>query len=165
MTDHNKTSLLSATAREHIDRWIQRFPADRKRSGVLEALRIVQEENNDSLTTPLMDAVADYLGMPRIAVYEVATFYTLYNLEPVGKYQIDLCTNISCMLSDSQRIVDHLEKRLGIKMGETTPDGKFTIREVECLGACTNAPVCQIGKKYHEKLTPEKVDELLEKLG
>lgn len=164
MTD-NKTSLLSASAREHIDRWLQRFPADRKRSGVLEALRIVQEENNDSLTTPLMDAVADYLGMPRIAVYEVATFYTLYNLEPVGKYQIDLCTNISCMLSDSQRIVDHLEKRLGIKMGETTPDGKFTIREVECLGACTNAPVCQIGKKYHEKLTPEKVDELLEKLG
>jgi NADH-quinone oxidoreductase subunit E len=165
MTDNNQATLLSATAREQIDRWLQRFPADRKRSGVLEALRIVQEENNDSLTTPLMDAVADYLGMPRIAVYEVATFYTLYNLEPVGKYQIDLCTNISCMLSDSQRIVDHLEKRLGIKMGETTPDGKFTIREVECLGACTNAPVCQIGKKYHEKLTPEKVDELLEKLG
>lgn len=165
MTDDNKIALLSAATREKIDRWLERFPEDRKRSGVLEALRIVQEENNDYLTTALMDAVADYLGMPRVAVYEVATFYTLYNLEPVGKYQIDLCTNISCMLSDSQKIVDHLEKRLGIKMGETTPDGKFTIREVECLGACTNAPVCQIGKKYHEKLTPEKVDELLEKLG
>ena len=94
-----------------------------------------------------MDAVADYLGMPKIAVYEVATFYTMYELKPVGKHKINVCTNISCMLRGSEEIVEHLEKRLGIKLGETTADGKFTLREVECLAACVNAPVMQIGQR------------------
>lgn len=157
-------TILSQSAREQIDKWILRFPPERKRSGVIEALRIVQNENGGWLTTELMDAVAAYLEMPNIAVYEIATFYSLYNLEPVGKNIIDVCTNISCMLSGSDKIVSHLKERLGVNVGQTTPDGKFTLREVECLGACVNAPMFQVGKKYYLNLTPEKVDGILEEL-
>jgi NADH-quinone oxidoreductase subunit E len=158
------TSLLSPAIRQHIDQWIQRYPADQKRSGVFEALRLVQAENQGYLTVPLMDAVADYLGMSNIAVYEVATFYSLYHLNPVGRHVIDVCTNISCSLNGSSEIVEHLKKRLGIDLNETTADGKITLREVECLGACIAPPVCQIGNQYHEKLSPEKMDEILSKL-
>lgn len=165
MMTSEKKSLLSAAAREQIAKWIKRYPADQQRSGVFEALRIVQEENGGSLTPALMDAVALELNMPKIAVYEVATFYSLYFLNPVGKHMIDVCTNISCALNGSEEIVEHLKKRLNIGFNETTPDGKFTLREVECLGACVSAPVCQIGKAYHENLTTEKVDTLLEKLS
>ncbi len=165
MKENDKTkSLLSASTREHIDKWIKRYPAEQKQSGVFEALRLVQEENNGSLTVELMDAVADYLGMPAIAVYEVATFYTMYRLQPVGRHVIEVCTNVSCMLNNVDRVVDHLKQRLGIDLNETTADGKFTIKEVECLGACVSAPVCQVGKKYYEHLTPEKVDEMLKVL-
>jgi NADH-quinone oxidoreductase subunit E len=157
-------TLLSPTVRAKIDAWMTRYPADQKRSAVLEALRYVQEENNHYLTEALMDAVADYLGMPRIAVYEVATFYTMYNLKPVGRHIINVCTNISCMLCDADKIVDHLKHRLGVGLNETTADGKFTLREVECLAACVGAPCMQIGKHYHEHLTPEKVDALLDEL-
>lgn len=163
MTKTNYTSL-STYARTEIDRWLMRYPSDQKRSGVMQALTIVQEENGGWLTEPLMDAVADYLGLPRIAVYEVATFYTMYNLKPVGRHIINVCTNISCMLNGSQKIVDHLKKRLEINSNETTPDGKFTLREVECLAACAAAPMCQIGKKYYENLTPEKVDAIIAEL-
>ena len=138
-----------------------RYPADKQRSGVFEALRVVQEAHQGSLTTPLMDAVADYLKMPHIAVYEVAAFYTMYNLTPVGNHVLDMCTNISCMLNNAGEVVKHLEQKLNVTMGGTTADGRFTLREVECLGACVAAPVCQIGKKYHEKLTPEKMDEII----
>lgn len=161
----NKSGLLSQYAREHIDQWILRYPPEQKRSGVFEALRVVQEENGGSLTTDLMEAVADYLGMPRIAVYEVATFYSMYYLQPVGRHVIDVCTNISCTLNGANEIVDHLKKKLGIGFNETTADGKFTLREVECLGACVSAPACQIGKKYHENLTPSSVDKILEDLS
>lgn len=157
-------TILSKSACEQIDQWILRFPPERKRSGVIEALRIVQNENGGWLTTELMDAVAAYLEMPNIAVYEIATFYSLYNLEPVGKNIIDVCTNISCMLSGSDKIVAHLKQRLGVDVSQTTADGKFTLREVECLGACVNAPMFQVGKKYYLNLTPEKVDEILEEL-
>lgn len=157
-------NILSAHARAEIDRWLQRYPADQKRSGVMQALTIVQEENGGWLTEALMDAVADYLNLPKIAVYEVATFYTMYNLEPVGRHVISVCTNISCMLNGSQKIVDHLKKRLEIKTNETTVDGKFTLREVECLAACAAAPMFQIGKKYYENLTPEKVDAIITEL-
>ena len=163
MTEQNNT-LLSAHARAEIDRWLQRYPADQKRSGVMQALTIVQEENGGWLTEALMDAVADYLNLSKIAVYEVATFYTLYNLKPVGRHTISVCTNISCMLNGSQKIVDHLKKRLEIKTNETTADGKFTLREVECLAACAAAPMFQIGKKYYENLTPEKVDAIIAEL-
>lgn len=156
--------LLSASIRADIDKWLTHYPPDQKRSAVLEALRLVQENNNGWLTEPLMNAVADYLGLPHIAVYEVATFYSMYNLQPVGRHVIDVCTNISCMLSGAEETVDYFKQRLGINVNQTTTDGKFTLREVECLAACANAPMCQIGKKYYEDLTPEKIDNLLAKL-
>lgn len=164
MKNDNKIHLLSQYARERIDHWILRYPPEQKQSGVFEALRLVQEENGGSLTTDLMDAVADYLSMPRIAVYEVVTFYSLYFLHPVGRHMIDICTNISCELNGAGAVLAHCKKKLGIDVNETTADGKFTLREVECLGACVAAPACQIGKSYHEKLTPEKMDELLDAL-
>lgn len=163
MTETNK-NILSATARAEIDNWAKRYPETERRSAVLEALRIVQNENGGYLTVELMDAVAEFLGMTKIAVYEVVSFYTMYNTKPVGRHVIDVCTNISCMLRDSKCIVDHLKRRLEIDVNETTYDGKFTLRTVECLAACTTAPVMQIGKTYYEQLTPEKVDTILEEL-
>lgn len=158
------TTILSAHVREEIDRWLTRYPADQKRSAVLAALRLAQEDNKDYLTKELMDAVADYLGMPKIAVYEVASFYNMYNLKPVGRHIINVCTNISCMLCDSEKVIEHLKKRLGIELNGTTSDGRFTLREVECLAACKDAPVAHVGKKYYENLTPEKIDKMLEEL-
>jgi NADH-quinone oxidoreductase subunit E len=157
-------TVLSEKVRTDIDRWIVRYPADQKRSGVMQALSFAQEENKGYLTIGIMDAVADYLGMPRIAVYEVVSFYTMYHTKPVGKYILNICTNISCMLCDCEKIVQHLKKRLQIDFNETTPDKKFTLREVECLGACANAPVIHVGNQYYENLTPEKVDAMLDEL-
>ncbi len=156
--------LLSPEIRSRIDQWLLRYPPDQKRSGVFEALRLVQEANGNSLTPELMDAVAEYLEMPPIAVYEVASFYSMYFLVPMGKHVIDVCTNVSCMMNGSTELMEHLKKRLNVKVGETTTNGKFTLRSVECLGACIGAPACQIGKKYYEHLNPEKMDEILAKL-
>lgn len=163
MTETKKT-MLSSQVRAQIDRWITRYPADQKRSGVIEALRFVQEENSGFLTQELIDAVADYLELPKVAVYEVVSFYTMFNLKPVGRHIINVCTNISCMLCQAEKIMEHISKRLNIGPGETTRDGKFTLREVECLAACANAPVAQIGKKYYENLTAEKIDTILNEL-
>lgn len=163
MTENNKT-ILPPSICEHIDKWILRYPPEQKRSGVFEALRVVQEYNNGSLTTDLMNAVADYLGMTHIAVYEVATFYSMYYLTPVGKHVIDVCTNVPCMLNGAEKTLEHFKNSLGIDLNETTADGKFTLKEVECLGACVNAPACQIGKKYYDGLTPEKIDSILAEL-
>jgi NADH-quinone oxidoreductase subunit E len=162
--DQAKLELISAESKADIDKWIAKYPADKKESAVMAALRIVQDQNGGYLTDPLIEAVAEYLDMPAIAVYEVATFYSMYEREPVGKVKICVCTNISCMLCGSDDVVEHLENKLGIKMGETTGDGMFTLKEVECLGACVNAPVMQIGNKYYEKLTKEKIDKLIESL-
>ncbi len=159
-----KDALLSAQSCQQIDAWVAKFPVDQKQSAVLAALTIVQKTNGGYLTQPLMDAVADYLEMPKIAVYEAVTFYSMFDLEPVGKVKIEVCTNISCMLCGSQKIVKHLENKLGVKVGGTTPDKKFTLRGVECLGACVGAPMMQIGDDYHEHLTPEKVDKILQEL-
>lgn len=161
MTNETKQITLSKALRDHLDQWNLRYPPEQKRSGIFEALRCVQEENGGYLSVGLMDAVAEYLGLPKIAVYEVATFYTMYHLDPVGRHVINLCTNISCSLNGAEHILEHLKKRLKINLNETTQDGKFTLKEVECLGACVAPPVCQIGKKYHENLTPEKMDEIL----
>jgi NADH-quinone oxidoreductase subunit E len=158
-----KAFELSAEMRAEIDRWIAKYPAERRASAVMAALRIVQE-HHQWLTPERMDAVAAYLDMPAIAVYEVATFYSMYDLKPTGKHKICVCTNISCMLNGADHIVAHLEKQLGIKLGETTADGRFTLKEVECLGACCGAPMMQVDKTYHEFLTPEKVDEILKGL-
>jgi NADH-quinone oxidoreductase subunit E len=157
-------TVLSEHTRAEIDKWMKRYPPEQKRSAVLEALRLAQEQNKGFLTEPLMDAVADYLGLARISVYEVATFYSMYHLEPVGRHVINVCTNISCMLSGADGVMDHFKKRLNISVGETTADGKFTLKEEECLAACVNAPMCQIGKKYYENLTPEKIDTILNEL-
>jgi NADH-quinone oxidoreductase subunit E len=164
MKKSSQLHLINAASLAEIDTWIAKFPPEHRQSAVMAALRIVQDQNGGWLTSELMDAVAEYLHMPAISVYEVATFYSMYELEPVGRHKICVCTNISCMLCDSDGIVDHLQNKLGIKLGETTPDKRFTLKEVECLGACAGAPMLQIGRTYFEHLTPAKVDEILSKL-
>ncbi|CEG58824.1 NADH-quinone oxidoreductase subunit NuoE [Legionella fallonii] len=153
--------FMSAKGMHDINHWIAKYPADQKQSAVMSALRIVQEEHGH-LTPVLMDAIAEYLEMPPIAVYEVASFYTMYEHKPTGKHTINVCTNISCLLRDSADVVEHLQKKLGINLGETTSDGRFTLRSVECLGACVNAPMMQVDKDYHENLTPASIDAALE---
>ena len=160
----NKIELLNDASRKEIDEWVAKYPADKKQSAVMSALRIAQDQNAGYLNDDLIDAVAEYLDMESIAVYEVASFYSMYELKPVGKHKICVCTNISCMLCGSDEIVGHLEKKLGITFGEITEDGKFSLKEVECLGACVNAPMMQIGDTYHEKLTPESIDALIDSL-
>ena len=162
--EESKLHLLTDASLKEIDIWINKYPADKKQSAVMSALRIAQDQNRGFLTEDLMDAVAEYLDMRPIAVYEVATFYSMYELEPVGKHKICVCTNISCMLLGSDTVVNHLSNKLGINLGETTTDGRFTLKEVECLGACVNAPMIQIGDKYFENLTEEKIDQVLEGL-
>ena len=154
-----KSDLLSAHARAVIDHWLAKYPADRRQSAVLAALREVQHGNGGHLTTDLIEAVADYLGLAPIEVYEVATFYSMFELKPVGRHSISVCTNVSCMLRGADAILAHIERRLGIRLGESTPDGKFHLkREEECLAACCGAPMMQVDHVYYEHLTPEKVD-------
>ncbi len=164
MVQPGNIELLTPDSRAEIDNWIAKYPSDQKQSAVMAALRIAQEQNGGFLTDELIKAIAVYLDMPPVAVYEVATFYSMYELDPVGRHKLCICTNISCMLRGSDQVVEHLEKRLGIKVGETTPDGKFTLKEVECLGACVNAPMLQLGREYIENLTPETLDRLLDTL-
>ena len=156
--------MLSRDSTAQISREVAKYPPDRKSSAVMAALRIAQDEHG-WLSVPLMDYIAELLEMRPIQVYEVATFYSMYDLNPVGKHKICVCTNVSCMLCGSDQIVKHLQQRLGIKLGETTSDGKFTLKEVECLAACGGAPMLQIGDTYYENLTPQKVDEILASLG
>jgi NADH-quinone oxidoreductase subunit E len=156
---------LSAHVRDEIDHWVAKFPPERQRSAVIGALHAVQHENGGYLTPPLMDAVATYLNLPPIQVYEVASFYSMFETKPVGRHSISICTNISCMLRGSDQIVEHVEKRLGIKTGESTPDGKFYLKcEEECLAACCGAPMMMVDHHYHEHLTPQKVDRILKEL-
>jgi NADH-quinone oxidoreductase subunit E len=159
------TTVLSEHAREDIDHWAAKYPPERKQSAVLAALRVVQHENQGYLTTELMDAVAEYLELPAIAVYEVASFYSMFELKPVGRHNIAVCTNISCMLCGGYDILNHIEQKLGIKVGESTADGKFFLKEEEeCLAACSFAPMMQVDHVYYENLTPEKVDQILDAL-
>jgi len=156
---------LSEHAKAEIDRWIKKYPEGQKQSAVLAAMREVQHENDGYLTQELMDAVAEYLEMPPIAVYEVASFYSMLETEKVGRHSISVCTNISCMLNGSDAIMQHIEKKLGIKEGESTEDGRYHLKqEEECLAACCGAPMMMVDHIYHENLTLEKVDEILEKL-
>lgn len=161
----NPNELLSGHVREEIDRWVAKYPADRKQSAILAALREVQHENGGYLTTELMDAVAEYLDQPPMNVYEAATFYSMFEVNPVGRHSISVCTNISCMLCGSDAIVNHIEKKLGIKVGQSTPDGKFFLKqEEECLAACAGGPMMQVDHVYYENLTPQKVDQILDSL-
>jgi NADH-quinone oxidoreductase subunit E len=158
-----KIAVLSEETRAEIEHWLAKYPADRRQSALLAALRAAQHQNHGYLTTELMDAVAAYLGIPEIAAYEVATFYSMFETTPVGRHSISVCTNISCWLMGSDRIVEHLEQKLGIKTGESTPDGKFFLKcEEECLAACDGGPMMQVDHVYYERLTPEKVDAILD---
>ncbi len=159
------TDLLSDHVREEIDHWKARFPEGRQRSAVIGALHAVQHENDGYLTPELMDAVAEYLELPTIQVYEVATFYSMFQTKPVGRHNVAICTNVSCMLRGADDIVEHVENKLGIKLGESTEDGRIYLKkEEECLAACCGAPMMMVDHKYHENLTIEQVDEILDGL-
>ena len=150
---------------EEIDRWVSKFPEGRQRSAIIGALQAAQHENQGYLSADIMNAVANYLALPSIQVYEVATFYSMFETKPVGRHNVSVCTNISCMLRGSDKIVSHLEEKLGVKLGESTKDGRFYLKiEEECLAACCGAPMMMVDHVYHENLTPMKVDEILEKL-
>ena len=156
--------MLSAEALKKIDREIAKYPAERKQSAVMSALIIAQDEKG-WLATETMDEVAKYLGMPPVAVYEVASFYSMYNLQPTGKYKITLCTCLPCGLQGSLAAADHLREKLGIDFNETTADGKFSLKEGECMGACAMAPVVLVNnKKMHDYMTNEKLDQLIGEL-
>jgi len=163
-SDRDKETLLTPEIRAEIDRYVTRYPAGREQSAVMSALTLVQEANGGWLSRELMDDVAAYLDMPRVSVYEVATFYGMYDLEPTSKNKVGICNSVSCMLCGSEDLISHVEKKYGVKPGETTSDGKFTFKEVECLGACRHAPTVLIGKTYHENLSSEELDKLIEGL-
>ena len=155
---------LSAASLQKIDQEVAKYPADQKQSAVMSALIIAQDEKG-WLSTEVMDSVAEYLGMAPVAVYEVASFYTMYNLKPVGRHKLTICTNLPCGLQGALDAADHLCSRLGIGFNETTPDGRFTLKEGECMGACAMAPVVLVNnKKMHDYMTHEKLDRLLEDL-
>ncbi|MEM1174978.1 MAG: NADH-quinone oxidoreductase subunit NuoE [Pseudomonadota bacterium] len=159
------SDVLSAHVREEIDHWKARFPEDRKRSAVIGALHAAQHENDGFLTADIMNAVADYLELPPIQVYEVATFYSMFQTKPVGRHNVAICTNVSCMLRGAEELVEHAEKKLGIKLGESTVDGRIYLkREEECIAACVGAPVAMVDHVYHENLTIEELDTLLDGL-
>jgi NADH-quinone oxidoreductase subunit E len=157
----NAPPLLSVEALARIDREVAKYPPDRKRSAVMAALAIAQDERGP-LSTEVMDFVAQYLQMPPIAVYEVATFYAMYDLEPAGKYKLTLCTNLPCALSGATEASQHLKRCLGVGFGETTPDRLFTLKQGECFGACGDAPVMLVNnKRMLIGMTPEKIDRWL----
>jgi NADH-quinone oxidoreductase subunit E len=158
-------SVLSEAALRRIDREIAKYPADQKQSAVMAALAIAQDEKG-WLATATMDFVADYLGMPPIAVYEVATFYEMYNTEPTGKYKLTICTNLPCALSSAAQAAAYLQQKLGVAFGETTADGLFTLKEGECLGACGDAPVLLVNnKRMCSWMKPDKLDGLIAELS
>ncbi|AKH37146.1 MULTISPECIES: NADH-quinone oxidoreductase subunit NuoE [Nitrosomonas] len=156
--------MLSAESLEKINREIAKYPADQKQSAVMSALAIAQDEKG-WLATETMDFIAKYLGMPAIAVYEVATFYGMYNLKPVGKYKLTVCTNLPCALSGGNDAANYLKQKLGIGFNETTADGLFTLKEGECMGACGDAPVLLVNnKRMCSFMSNEQIDQLLEEL-
>jgi NADH-quinone oxidoreductase subunit E len=157
--------MLSPEAIAKIDYELTKYPADQRQAAVMSALRIVQTERG-WLSKESITEVAQYLGMPEIAAMEVATFYNMYDLSPVGKYKVTICTNISCMLRGSDEIVNHLQQKLGVGFNEITPDGKFCLKEGECMGCCGGAPLMHVNNtQMHEFLTTEKVDAILEELN
>ena len=156
--------MISNEAKKEIDFWVKKYPEGRESSAVMQALTIVQKENGGSLNSELINDVAEYLEMPAISVQEVATFYENYNHKPVGKHVLRFCHNISCMLNGSDELISYLEDKLGVKTGEVSKDGLVSVKKVECLGACVGGPMCQIGDQYHEHLTKDKLDNILENL-
>jgi NADH-quinone oxidoreductase subunit E len=156
---------LSTHIKEEIESWKARFPKDRQRSAVISALHAVQHENRGFVTAEQMNAIADYLELPSIQVYEVATFYSMFQTREVGRNEVAICTNVACMLRGADELVEHVENKLGLKLGESSEDGKvFLKREEECIAACCGAPAMMVNHKYYENLTVEMVDEILDGL-
>jgi NADH-quinone oxidoreductase subunit E len=156
---------LNAHTREHIDHWAAKFPPDRKRSALIQGLFAAQEQNGGHLTDALITATAKYLGLPSVWAYEVATFYSMFETTPVGRNNVAICTNISCWLNGGEDIVRHCEKKLGIKVGESSADGRIYLKqEEECLAACCGAPMMVVNGHYHEHLTTSEVDRILDEL-
>ncbi len=156
--------MLSEQIQAKIQRELKKYPADQKQSAVMAALRFVQDEKGWVSNDDMVD-VAAFLGMPHMAVYEVATFYHMYNLKPMGKYTLTVCTNLSCQLMGANETLDYLKSKLGIGLNETTADGKFGIREAECMGACVEAPLLNVNnKRLCSRLTPAKIDQILAEL-
>ena len=155
--------LLSDAAYARIDREIAKYPPEQKQSAVMSALAIAQDETG-WVSQQVIEAIAAYLGMPPIAVHEVATFYNMYDLEPTAKNKVCVCNSISCMLNGSEELIAHVASKYGLKPGQTSSDGRFTFKEAECLGACRHAPAVLVGHTYHEGLTPEALDKLIEGL-
>lgn len=162
--DCDKSTLFTAEIRAAIDASIAKYPAEWKQSAVMPALTTVQDANGGWLTPELMNDVAAYLDMPPISVYEVASFYGMYDLEPQGKHKVCVCNSISCLLRGSEELIEHVESKYGVKPGETSADGRFTFKEVECLGACRHAPAVLVDKTYHENLSPASLDKLIDEL-
>lgn len=165
MSTDSKLKLLSESVRKEIDHWVAKFPQGRQRSACIAALRAAQEQNKGYLTPDLMDAVAEYLKLPPVQVYEVASFYSMFETHPCGRHHVSICTNISCMLNGADELVEHAQEKLGIRLNESTPDGRiFLKREEECLAACTGAPMMMVDHVFHEHLTPELLDKILDEL-
>ena len=158
-------AALSAHVLEEIERWRKRFPADQSRSAIIGALHAAQHENHGYVTQPQMDAIAGVLDLEPIKVYEVASFYSMFETKPVGRHNVAICTNVSCMLRGAEDLVGRAEKHLGCKLGESTEDGRiFLKKEEECLAACCGAPMMMVDHVYHENLTPESMLALLDAL-
>ena len=156
---------LNAHTREHIDHWVAKFPPDRKRSALIQGLWAAQEQNGGHLTDELITAVTKYLGLPPVWGYEVATFYSMFETNPVGRNNVAICTNVSCWLNGADDLVKHCEQKLGIKLGESTADGRVYLkREEECIAACASAPAMTVNGHYHERLSIQKIDDILDGL-
>ena len=162
--DHSVTIKFSEESMAVVTKIISRYPEGKQKSALIPILHVAQAEFDGWLSVPVMDYVASILKIQPIEVYEVASFYSMYNLKPVGKCTLEVCRTSSCWLLGAEDIVRHIEKRLNIKDGETTPDGMFTLKTVECLGSCGTAPMLQCGAAYHENLTLDKVDNLIDDL-
>lgn len=161
--EKRKKISFSEAALLEIEKIKKRYPPGKQKSALIPVLHIAQAENDGWLSPEVMDYVASLLGILPIEVYEVASFYSMFNLKPVGKCVIEVCRTSSCWLMGAEDIIRYIEKKLGIKEGETTPDGMYTLKTVECLGSCGTAPMMQVWASYHENLTYEKVDKILEK--
>ncbi|MCW9028260.1 MAG: NAD(P)H-dependent oxidoreductase subunit E [Kangiella sp.] len=164
MSANDLKTMLSPEAIKKIDLWIGKYPTERKRSAIIPVLTIVQDELGH-LSREAMDASADYLEIPRIAAYEVATFYSMFRLEPGGKHVVSLCTNVSCMMAGSEALKKWFKDELGIEPGQTSEDGRISLKEVECMAACGGAPMLEVDKQYHENLTVEKMADLIRDLN
>lgn len=165
VTASNGEAMLSEKTRETIDHWVSKFPADKKRSALIQALIAAQEQNGGWLTPELTEAVAGYLGLPPVWAHEVVSFYSMFFTKPVGRHKVNMCTNISCWLNGAEDMVAHAEKKLGVELGGTTEDGRVTlVREEECLAGCCGAPMMVVDGHYHEHLDIEKLDAILDGL-